>query len=689
MDLESSLSAADSPESSRRDRAAIAAQACETCRSRKSKCDEKRPQCSLCQRLNVPCHYREPQPTKKDKTLVEILASLQRLETKVDAINPSLNSTPSLFAAGTSSTAQPRTPQSEHQNSSELEALAQYATERPAELTRPLGFVTAAHKVLLWPSTTKMLLETGSEAALDIQHIKRDGTRWFHKLQLAKHALSLPVDIYLHSTPVSSSSSSSNTDLSPERVCFPSLTEDIIRRYVLQYFNTYHVLYPLLDEDGFWNDHLVHVLRYGFGDRDFSSTLCLLVLALGKVAEVAHFAEPISRSHGRPSGLQLDAPEHPPGLEIFNEALKRLGFVIAQCSIENIQATLLTSIYYESCGRHMDFRRLSVHASMSCQVYIRCAPIDWSSPHGDLVRRNYWTCNLIENWYHLDLDLQQTGINDFEGEVSLPTFEGSKDNTKQKNRNVEAERASIQLPFLAMIAMRQLTTSAHAAIHDAATSRAESAEHYGGPPIHVIAELSRQLENWRAVLPNALQWIDEERMVISGSRGTTQPVLFSFNPPADGSRVNYKYNIDIVTAQLRARYYYARFIIYRPFVYKALHYPYSTSAQDAEGVVTCLESALSWPIIMYPPKAKKRLIPFLFAWTQNIIGILLILRMSLEDNMLGRISRKRIPQVAVEETVKLMLDWIQDVKQEDGAAEWCWQIVQPLYKDLFREGELS
>ncbi|KAL9068245.1 MAG: hypothetical protein Q9157_006563 [Trypethelium eluteriae] len=480
-----------------------------------------------------------------------------------------------------------------------------------------------------------MLLETGSEAALDIQHIKRDGTRWFHKLQLAKHALSLPVDIYLHSTPVSSSSSSSNTDLSPERVCFPSLTEDIIRRYVLQYFNTYHVLYPLLDEDGFWNDHLVHVLRYGFGDRDFSSTLCLLVLALGKVAEVAHFAEPISRSHGRPSGLQLDAPEHPPGLEIFNEALKRLGFVIAQCSIENIQATLLTS------------------------------------------------------WYHLDLDLQQTGINDFEGEVSLPTFEGSKDNTKQKNRNVEAERASIQLPFLAMIAMRQLTTSAHAAIHDAATSRAESAEHYGGPPIHVIAELSRQLENWRAVLPNALQWIDEERMVISGSRGTTQPVLFSFNPPADGSRVNYKYNIDIVTAQLRARYYYARFIIYRPFVYKALHYPYSTSAQDAEGVVTCLESALSWPIIMYPPKAKKRLIPFLFAWTQNIIGILLILRMSLEDNMLGRISRKRIPQVAVEETVKLMLDWIQDVKQEDGAAEWCWQIVQPLYKDLFREGELS
>lgn len=48
----------------RRERAVIAAQACETCRSRKSKCDEKRPKCSLCTRLNVECRYREPQPTK-------------------------------------------------------------------------------------------------------------------------------------------------------------------------------------------------------------------------------------------------------------------------------------------------------------------------------------------------------------------------------------------------------------------------------------------------------------------------------------------------------------------------------------------------------------------------------------------------------------------------------------------------
>ncbi|KAG9618346.1 hypothetical protein KCV03_g10431, partial [Aureobasidium melanogenum] len=55
----------------RRERAVIAAQACQTCRSR---------------RLSVECVYREPQPTKKDKTMIYILQTLQRLENKFDTL---------------------------------------------------------------------------------------------------------------------------------------------------------------------------------------------------------------------------------------------------------------------------------------------------------------------------------------------------------------------------------------------------------------------------------------------------------------------------------------------------------------------------------------------------------------------------------------------------------------------------
>ena len=217
-------------------------------------------------------------------------------------------------------------------------------------------------------------------------------------------------------------------------------------------------------------------------------------------------------------------------------------------------------------------------------------------------------------------------------------------------------------------------------------------EHYAGPPIHVIAELARQLDDWRAVLPPVLQWTDSERMFVPRTEETiddAEPAVFSLTPQLDGSRSNYRYNIDISTAHLRTRFYYARFMIYRPFVYKALHFPHLTSMADIECVVTCLESALSWPIIMYPPKAKKRLVPCLFAWTQNSMGILLILRMSLENNLLGRISQERISQRAVEETVMLMLDWLRDAKQEDAVAEWCWNVIQPLYHDLFMPGELN
>lgn len=78
-------------------RAAIAAQACETCRARKSKCDEQRPKCSLCKRLNVECRYREPQPTKKDKSIEQMMTQLNRMEQKLNAIGTVVNPRSQLF----------------------------------------------------------------------------------------------------------------------------------------------------------------------------------------------------------------------------------------------------------------------------------------------------------------------------------------------------------------------------------------------------------------------------------------------------------------------------------------------------------------------------------------------------------------------------------------------------------------
>ena len=143
--------------------------------------------------------------------------------------------------------------------------------------------------------------------------------------------------------------------------------------------------------------------------------------------------------------------------------------------------------------------------------------------------------------------------------------------------------------------------------------------------------------------------------------------------------ITHKYNLDVVTAQLRTRFYYARFMLYRPFVYKALHFPELMTVDDATCCGLAIKSACAWPMAMAPTKDKKRLVPHLFAWTQNFMGILLILRMTYENDILRQICDDQVNRDDIQKTAALMLDWIRDVKQVDGIAEWNWKILEPLF----------
>ena len=82
---------------------------------------------------------------------------------------------------------------------------------------------------------------------------------------------------------------------------------------------------------------------------------------------------------------------------------------------------------------------------------------------------------------------------------------------------------------------------------------------------------------------------------------------------------------------------------------------------------------------MAPPKLKKRLVPHLYTWTQNYLGMLLIFKAMYVSNYTLRICRERVGDERIRETVSLMLDWIRDTQQVDGTAEWGWKIVEPLF----------
>lgn len=63
-----------------RKKAQRAAQACDSCRTAKAKCDEGRPACTSCRENGKDCRYRDPPPKQQDKASADIIDSLNRLE---------------------------------------------------------------------------------------------------------------------------------------------------------------------------------------------------------------------------------------------------------------------------------------------------------------------------------------------------------------------------------------------------------------------------------------------------------------------------------------------------------------------------------------------------------------------------------------------------------------------------------
>jgi len=120
------------------------------------------------------------------------------------------------------------------------------------------------------------------------------------------------------------------------RVTFPDLTYDAMVNLATAYFDHFNFIYPFMDRQNFISDTLMKVNSEGFnGDTD--SVIALLVFALGEVAMEGTRGNPIDVYRNRPSGVRGGTLARPPGLGLFNEARKRIGFVLTDCDLENVQ----------------------------------------------------------------------------------------------------------------------------------------------------------------------------------------------------------------------------------------------------------------------------------------------------------------------------------------------------------------
>ena len=134
------------------------------------------------------------------------------------------------------------------------------------------------------------------------------------------------------------------------------------------------------------------------------------------------------------------------------------------------------------------------------------------------------------------------------------------------------------------------------------------------PSASALKQLAESLTQWRGMLPKELQWPEDNPAAFPSPQPPPVPPFgqsvdpsLSPQPPVQGplftedldkEPVHYLFVYDIQIALLRSRYYYAKYIVHRPYVYKALHFPDQMSQLDAEGAAECLRVSPSLPFAL-------------------------------------------------------------------------------------------
>ncbi|KAF5023318.1 hypothetical protein F66182_4626 [Fusarium sp. NRRL 66182] len=688
----SNVSPGPGPHINRKERGAIAAQACETCRNRKQRCDEQRPKCGTCQRFKLECRYREPQPTKKDKTLVEILDRLKTVENKIDNLGLREITTPPLFTSQPPTVYHTNTPllvDPETQDSLPGTSLPP-TSPTPHHDTGGYRYDSSVSKMLEWPLMRQMFESLGQKPPSPMGELPslprglRDST-----VTLPSEGLQ-PVGLPNNSTlqvPLHLSGSAPALNLSP-----PSVDWETMQRLSKSYFDVINLLHPIMDRQWFISNTLSSIINNGFQEGTVSS-LVLLVLALGEVA-LTTSEVPISAYKQRPSGIKGGTIDRPPGLAYFNESRKRMGFALSELwtgprMLEN-DCLCVSGLP----GPDNKVRKRTPNSLDSWGLTLDIQQTErtpWSS--GRLDKANILALFYYGNdsCFHMEFGLPFTGLEKLEEAIGLPDFSGPITDEDY----IGNQATHFQEHFASQIVLRRLSVSFHSVLSkafgvDSSVSFATGLPSSGN--VATMKQLDAQLDQWRGMLPGFLRWQDNLASTFPdpshdafGDVYAGQPLhgSYMFSSDLDTPPTTYPYAADIQVALLRTRYCYNKYLIYRPCVFKALHRPESLTREDAEGVAECLKASLKWPIALSPPCANKRLVPISFFWSQNLFGILVLLHLSQQHPVLVRIRSSLCGQhfdLDATQSATAYLDWLRDMKKIDATANWCWNIIRLVYR---------
>lgn len=199
-------------------------------------------------------------------------------------------------------------------------------------MSQPYRHASAAHKMLTWPAIQQMIQRADPTKAPDMIRLIDEGSAFILSLPTSN----LPQDEIEPDRPFQGMQMQYSRDRGGPHSTFPSLTFDVMTNLANSYFDTFNVLYPFMDRQTFMSENISKVYSEGF-NGDSVSVSALLVFALGELAQAGIEGHPIHTQNGRPSGLRGGTAQRPPGLSLYNAARSKMGFVLTECDLENVQ----------------------------------------------------------------------------------------------------------------------------------------------------------------------------------------------------------------------------------------------------------------------------------------------------------------------------------------------------------------